>query len=210
MFKIDMHIHSVLGKDSLIQPDEVVCMARKAGLNAVCITEHHEYEISKPFDKISRKTGFPIFRGMEYKAKEGHLLVYGVNMGRGDMMQQMPMQHVMDWVDSKGGVAVPAHPYQPDMFGQLLGDRILSLTQLVAVETLNGSASDKENKAADMAATKMNWGKIGGSDAHGPRGIGKTYTVFQSEIRTTGELVEALKSKDYYPSSTPPAPHGEG
>jgi hypothetical protein len=201
MFKIDMHVHSVLGKDSLIQPDEVVCLARKAGLDAVCITEHHEYKISKPFEAISRKTGFPVFRAMEYKAKEGHLLVYGVNMGRGDMMPQMPMQHVMDWVDSRGGVAVPAHPYQPDMFGQFPGDRVLALTGGVALETLNGSASPEDNEAADQAAARKHWGKIGGSDAHGPRGIGKTFTIFPARIETLEELVQALKTKAYYPAA---------
>ncbi|MBU4316362.1 MAG: PHP domain-containing protein [Proteobacteria bacterium] len=198
---MDMHIHSVLGKDSMIRPDEVVELARKAGLDGVCITEHHAYEISHPFDKISRDTDFPIFRGMEYKAREGHLLVYGVNMGRGDMIPQMPMQHVIDWVNVRGGVAVPAHPYQPDMFGQSLGDRILSLANLMAVETLNGSTSHKDNQAAEQAATTMNARKIGGSDAHGPDGIGKTYTVFPVEIRTMGELIEILKTKEYYPAS---------
>ena len=199
MFKIDMHIHSELGKDSLIKPDEVVDFARKAGLDAVCITEHHAFNISKPFDDISRRTGFPIFRGMEYKAREGHLLVYGVKMNRGDMMLQMPMQYAIDWVQKKGGVAVPAHPYQANMFGMALGDEMLSLKGLYAAETANGSASEKENEAADIAATEMNLGKIGGSDAHGPVGIGNAFTVFSTEIRTIAQLVEALKTKKYYP-----------
>ena len=201
MFKIDMHIHSELGKDAIIKPEEVVPYAQKAGLDAVCITEHHAYNLSKPFDAISRKTGFPIFRAMEYKAREGHLLVYGVKMNRGDMMLQMPMQHVIDWVQNRGGVAVPAHPYQANMFGMALGDDLMSLTNLYAAETLNGSASDKENAAADAAASKMNLGKIGGSDAHGPENIGKVFTVFSAEIRTMEQLVESLKAKAYYPDS---------
>ena len=202
MFKIDMHVHSVLGKDSLIKPDEVVYRARKAGLDAVCITEHHSVDISRPFDEISRETGFPIFRGMEYKAREGHLLVYGVNMGPGDMIRQMPMQHVIDWVNARGGVAVPAHPYQADMFGQSLGDRILSLKHLDAVETINASASESDNEAAAHAAAKLDCGRIGGSDAHGPQGIGKAYTVFETKIRTMAGLVDLLKTKAYYATYT--------
>ena len=200
MFKIDMHIHSVLGKDSIIKPGELVCYAEKAGLDAVCVTEHHAYDISSPFERISRETGYPIFRGMEYKAKEGHLLVYGVNMNRGDMMKQMPMQHVVEWVHNRGGVAIPAHPFQANMFGQCLGDRMLALRGLFAVEAANGSASCAENAEADRAATKMGVGKIGGSDAHGPDGIGKTYTVFPAQIHSTAELVECLKTGDYYPA----------
>ncbi|MCP4750690.1 MAG: CehA/McbA family metallohydrolase [Proteobacteria bacterium] len=199
MFKIDMHIHTVLGKDSIIQPEELVPMARQAGLDAVCVTEHHSFELSRPFDEISQTNGFPVFRGVEYKAMEGHLLIYGVNVGRGNMPPQMPMQHVLDWVHQQGGVAVPAHPFQANMFGQRLGNRLYELTNLWAVETDNGSASILENQKAGSAADKLKVGKTGGSDAHGPKGIGKTYTVFPEPIRTMAELVSALKTADYYP-----------
>ncbi|MFH2133190.1 MAG: PHP domain-containing protein [bacterium] len=196
MFKIDMHIHSVLGKDSIIKPSELVPLARQAGLDAVCVTEHHDYALSQPFDEISRKTGFPILRGLEYKAKEGHLLIYGINMGRGDMPSQMPMQYVIDWVNERNGVAVPAHPFQRDMFGGCLGDRLSGLNHLWAVETLNGSASESENRRAKRVADQLSAGYVGGSDAHGPVGIGKAYTVFPQPVTTMAELVSALKRKD--------------
>ncbi len=199
MFKVDMHIHSVLGGDAIIQPDEVVACAINAGLDAICITEHHSFELSQPFDAISTDTGFPIIRGMEYKAKEGHLLVFGVNMSRTDMPSQMPMQQVVQWVANHGGIAIPAHPFQPDMFGGMLGEDLLTLKQIIAVETMNGSASNDENKKAENAAQKMGWRMVGGSDAHGPNSIGKAYTVFQDKINNADQLVEALKTSNYYP-----------
>ena len=55
MFKIDLHAHTVLGGDSLIDPDEIVPQAIKVGLDAVCITEHHSYDCSEPLIEISRK-----------------------------------------------------------------------------------------------------------------------------------------------------------
>ena len=192
-----MHIHSVYGKDSLIKPDELVPFALQAGLDAVCVTEHHDYALSQPFEKISRETGFPILRGLEYKAKEGHLLVYGVNMGRGDMPPQMPMQDVVDWVNSRGGVAVPAHPYQRDMFNGCLGDRLSELKNLWAIETCNASASASENDLAEQVAKQLNTGKIGGSDAHGPAGIGKAYTVFPEPVISMETLILALKKQNY-------------
>jgi predicted metal-dependent phosphoesterase TrpH len=199
MFKIDMHIHTVLGKDSIIQTDELVPLAIQAGLDAVCITEHHSYDLSQPFADISQSTGFPIFRGMEYKALEGHLLIYGLSLGRGDMPSQMPMQQVIDWVQKRGGVAVPAHPFQKNMFGQCLGDRLCKLEGLYAVETDNGSATPVENKKALDGADALKVGKIGGSDAHGPNGIGKVFTVFPVLVRSMIELVSALKSGNYHP-----------
>lgn len=209
MFKIDLHIHSVLGKDSIIEPDELVPIARQAGLDAVCVTEHHDYRLSQPFDEISFKTGFPILRGLEYKAKEGHLLIYGVKMGRGDMPSQMPMQYVIDWVNRRDGVAVPAHPYQRDMFNGCLGDRLSTLNNLWAIETRNGSASDLENSQADQIADQLKTGKIGGSDAHGPHSIGKAYTVFHEPVTTITNLIFALKKQNYTTQDRLPSPSKE-
>lgn len=199
MFKIDMHVHSILGGDSIIKLEEVVPAAIQVGLDAVCITEHHSFELSVPFDAVSRETGFPILRGMEYKAEEGHLLVFGVNMSRSDMPPQMPMQQVIDWVDRHGGVSVPAHPYQPDMFGGCLGDRLLGLKYVTAVEAMNGSATSSENSMAEAAAEKMGCKMIGGSDAHGPAGIGRAFTIFENRLETVEELVDALKKGAYSP-----------
>jgi len=201
MFRIDMHLHTELGGDSIIQPSTLVPRAREEGLDALCVTEHHDYAISAPLELISNQTGFLIFRALEYKAKEGHLLVYGVNLGRGDLPPLLPMQHVIDRVDTLGGVAVPAHPYQQNMFGSCLGNRLLDLKNLYAIETLNGSASAAENKLAAEAAAQLKTGKLGGSDAHGPNGIGKTFTVFPEPISCMAELVAALKSGNYLPGN---------
>ena len=197
MFKIDLHVHSVLGGDSNIKPEDLVEQARAADLDAVCVTEHHSHALSAPFDEISRKSGFPIFRGMEYRAAEGHLLVFGVKVGRGDLLSGLPMQDAIDWVQAGGGVAIPAHPYQKDMVGGLLGDRVLGLQGLHALEVANGSASPADNRFALQAAAILGLKGIGGSDAHGLLTVGQAYTLFPSPIRTEKELIEALRHGSY-------------
>ncbi|MBN2397923.1 MAG: PHP domain-containing protein [Deltaproteobacteria bacterium] len=197
MFKIDLHIHSALGGDSSIEPDDLVPRARAVGLDAVCVTEHHSHALSAPFDEISRKSGFPIFRGMEYRAAEGHLLVFGVRAGRGDLLPGLPMQDAIDWVQARGGVAIPAHPYQKDMVGGSLGDRVLALQGLYALEVANGSVSPADNRLALQAAAMLGLKGIGGSDAHGLLTVGQAYTLFPSPIRTEKELVEALRHGTY-------------
>ena len=108
MFKIDLHIHTRLGGDSLIEPQDIIERAREVGLDAVCITEHHSYDLSEAIDEISRAADFPLFRAMEYRADSGHLLVYGVRATRGNLPAGLPMQKAVDWVQKNGGVAVPA------------------------------------------------------------------------------------------------------
>jgi predicted metal-dependent phosphoesterase TrpH len=198
MFKIDMHVHTILGGDSAIRPEEVVTQARRVGLDGVCITEHHSYDLSRPFARIAEQERFPIFRGLEYRAAEGHLLIYGVRAGKGDFPPGLPMQTVMEWVDRRGGVSVPAHPYQAGMVGNAMGDRVLRLKGLVAIETLNGSLRPELNQMAQEAALRLGVRGLGGSDAHGILALGKAYTCFSFAITSEAELVAALCAGDYF------------
>lgn len=202
MFKIDLHVHTALGGDSVIRPEEVVDRARRLGLDAVCITEHHAHDLSRPFDEISRLEKFPIFRGLEYRADEGHLLIYGVPAGKGDLLPGLPMQTAVDWVNRRGGAAVPAHPYQAGMVGRALGDRVLQLTGIAAVETLNGSIRSEENQRASDAARQLGVKGIGGSDAHGIQALGNAYTAFLDPIEDEAELVKALHADRYSPAGS--------
>ena len=200
MFRIDLHIHTRLGGDSLINPHDIVERAREVGLDAVCITEHHSYDLSKPFDAISLKTNFPIFRGMEYRTDNGHLLIYGVRATRGSLPPGLPVQKAVDWVIKNGGVAVPAHPYQKSLVGNYMGDDIFKISGLVALEALNGSVSLADNRRASEAATRLNIIGIGGSDAHGIQVLGKAYTCLPAPVTTIKELTTALRSGKYFPS----------
>jgi len=198
MFKIDLHTHTVLGGDSLITPEQMVPRAREVGLDAVCVTEHNSYAKSRPFDEIARQAGFPIFRGLEYNAAEGHLLIFGVKVGRSELPPGVPMQRAMDWVQRQcGGVAIPAHPFQRDFLGRALGAEVLRLKGLIAIESINTSLPGDANRKAIDAARRLGvWG-VGGSDAHGIQVLGKAYTLFPAPIRTEAELVCALKKGGY-------------
>jgi predicted metal-dependent phosphoesterase TrpH len=199
MFKIDLHVHTALGGDSLIKPDELVSRSREVGLDGVCVTEHHSYFLSHPFKKISSETGFPIFQGLEYRAMEGHLLIFGVKAGEGDLLRGMPMQWAADWVHKHGGIAVPAHPYQQHNFNGFLGDKVLEMRHLFALEALNASLTSQENRLAHKAAARLGIKGIGGSDAHGPSVLGRAYTLFPEKIRSEEELVQVLRSGTYAP-----------
>ena len=199
MFNIDLHVHSVFSGDSTIQPEEIVSHAVAAGLDAVCVTEHDSYSSSKPFQEISRKTHFPIFRAVEYRSLEGHLLIFGLKVRRADLFPRLTMQQAVDWVHSRGGVAVPAHPYEISMTGSSLGDAVLNLRGLIALETVNGSLSEEANLKAGRAAAQLGLQGIGGSDAHGIQALGKAYTAFPEPIGTIDELVSALRRGGYTP-----------
>ena len=199
MFKIDLHVHTSLGGDSIIAPEDLVPRCLEVGLDAVCVTEHHSYFLSNPYKKISLDTGFPIFQGLEYRAREGHLLIFGVKADLEDLPKMLTMQWAVDWVQTKGGIAIPAHPYQNGMIHGFPGDKVLDLEGLFALETLNASLSSEENHRAVKAARHLGLKGVAGSDAHGPTVLGRAYTEFPEEIKTEEELVQALREEEYLP-----------
>jgi predicted metal-dependent phosphoesterase TrpH len=199
MFKIDLHVHTVFGGDSILKPEELVGRSKQVGLDAVCVTEHHSYFLSDPFKGISLETGFPIFQGLEYRALEGHLLIFGLKIEQEDLPPRLPMKWAVDWVQSRKGIAVPAHPYQKGTINGFPGDGVLEMKNLIALEALNASLSSRENRLALEAAGRMGIQGIGGSDAHGPAVLGRAYTVFPTPIRTEEELVQALRRGGYGP-----------
>jgi hypothetical protein len=109
------------------------------------------------------------------------------------------MQWAVDWVHKRGGVAVPAHPYQKHNFNGYLGDKVLQINQLVALEALNASLQATENQMACQAALQLGIRGIGGSDAHGPTVLGRAYTLFDHPIESEADLVQALLAGQYRP-----------
>lgn len=195
MFKIDLHVHTALGGDSIIQPETLPARAREVGLDAVCVVEHHSYFLSEPLVEVSRKQDFPIFRGFEYRALEGHVLVFGVKAGPEDIPPRLPMQWAVDWVNNRSGVAIPAHPYQ---FGNgFPGDQVLDVNGLCALEILNASVYLKGNQLAIQAAEQLGLSGTAGSDAHGLSVLGRAYTEFEHAVTSEEELVQALSEAKY-------------
>lgn len=198
-FRIDLHVHTRLSGDSLIEPAELAAAARACGLDAVCMTEHHRTPPAELLRDLRAASGFTLLGGCEYSAREGHLLIYGVTVHPGILPPHLPMQEAIDRMAARGGVAVAAHPFQHSFLGASLGERVLALTGLAALETRNGSAGDDENARAAAAAAHMILPGIGGSDAHGLPTLGRAWTRFAGPVRDEGELCAALRHGEYAP-----------
>ena len=83
---IDLHMHEMRNSgDSFLPLEEIVEIAKKKGLDAICITDHDSMDIRDFAQEYSRKTGFPIFVGIEfYSSRETSLpTVSGTTPGSG-------------------------------------------------------------------------------------------------------------------------------
>lgn len=197
--RIDLHVHT-RGSDGWGSPEAIAENAVEAGLDGLVITDHHLTYTREGLEvaEACREAGLWVFHGCEYSAAEGHLLVYGVPVESLRLGRYADMQKVIDLVTEFGGVAVPAHPY----FGYRakLGDQVHRLRRVRALEVANGQRAVKEPGANRRALRAANLGSrkgTGGSDAHDPAYVGVCYTEFQGNIRSSWDLVKALKRGDY-------------
>jgi predicted metal-dependent phosphoesterase TrpH len=193
--EIDMHVHtSVSSPCSTIPPERVIERAMKVGLDAVCVTEHDHIEGAEVARGLGERYGFKVFRGIEVYTDFGDMLVYGLY--RDPPSWNTPFTELLRMCEESGAVIAPAHPCR--VSGELVevhGEEAVRwlLERVDAVESPNGGCSPEGNRAAEEIARRAGLPTIGGSDAHHEFQIGRCYTVFDRDITTESELVQALK-----------------
>ena len=215
MTVLDLHVHTVRGSgDSSLTPEQLTEESLRIGLDGVCVTEHSGgWEL----DELSRTFAEPaitVIKGLEVQTDMGHVLVFGLSSHIDGTNNIRTLRQA---VDKAGGVMISAHPFRYLFDGgqahvNLLFDDHIShpktaqeaaghpLFDLVdAVEVANGSNSDRENLFALEVAQHLGMGGTGGSDAHSAHGLGRCVTIFEGDIRSEVDLIEALRARAFSP-----------
>lgn len=190
-FKIDLHVHSKYSEDTDSEPEASIQRAIERGIQGIVFTEHYYYGVSEPVEKLREKYArqLLVLRGVEFSTAEGHCLVFGVDTDN-LAMKHAPIEDVIRIVNEAGGVVVPSHPFRP---GTGIGELVLDLPGIAALEGCNGVNLPDMNTQAIEAALKRNISYTGGSDAHEPLEVGVCFTEFDQSV-TQENFVELLKA----------------
>lgn len=201
---IDLHTHTApKSDDSYLRPDELIIHAMRAGLDAICFTEHDWFWHDKDIAELSQRHNFLILPGVEITTEEAHLLVFGLKkyvfgMHRAPFVRRL--------VDEVGGVIIVAHPYRRHFpLGENPeGERYYpALTRACesplfeiadAIEVFNGRGSLKENAFSKEIGKRLGMRGIAASDAHEVKDIGRCATRFEGRITNLKELITELKA----------------
>lgn len=212
----DLHVHTVRGSsDSSLTPEQLVERARQIGLDGLCLTEHSGGWDDQKFREAFEGSGITVVRGLEVETEMGHVLVFGLHSYVSGINKIAGLRRA---VDRAGGVLVSAHPFR-NLFNQpphninlvfrsvngqpRTADEASShpLFQIVdEIEAANGSNMGKENDFALDVARVLGWVGTGGSDAHSDQGLGTCVTVFDGDVRSEADLIEALHAKAFKPA----------
>jgi predicted metal-dependent phosphoesterase TrpH len=193
-FRVDLHVHSLHSEDNCADPEEMVLRAIEQKLDGLAFTEHYSYAASAYIEALKEKYGgiLRIFRGVEFSCAEGHCLIFGADTDS-LLSKYMPVEDASRIVNNAGGVIIPSHPYRK---GNSLGDLILTVHGICAVEGHNGCNMPSYNEQAVEAAKKRILPYTGGSDAHSPGEVGSCYTEFDDEV-TDNNFIRLLRQGWY-------------
>ena len=193
---IDLHMHEkTCSKDSFLSLAEMVDLAKKRGLDAICITDHDSMGLREYAAEYAAKTGFPIFTGVEYYSLQGDILAFGID---DCPKERIDAQEFIDEVHRQGGAVVSAHPFRHNRRG--LEGSLDTLRGVDAIEILNGSTMPDAAMMAVRYARKYGFGTTGGSDCHYPDKVGVYATYFPGNITSVEELVRAIVNHECRPA----------
>lgn len=191
---IDLHIHTLVGSHcSVIEIHDLIKQAKRVKLDGICITDHDSTAGIWQSKKIGEKEGIKVFGGIEISTKEGHVLVFSKDLD--EIKTPVHVVDLISWVDTKGGVIIPVHPFRRGV--PSLSNKLYEISDFDAIETLNGNCTQDMNLVAWLASLKLGIPGTGGSDAHTLTQVGKYATMFNTNIETEEELINAIKSGNY-------------
>ncbi len=201
---IDLHTHTTpWSDDSYLKPDELIAQAKRAGLDAICLTEHDWFWEDEEIRELCQRHNFLVLPGVEITTEEAHLLVFGLKK------YVFGMHHasfVRKLADEAGGAIIIAHPYrrhfpigsEPEderyypALTRACNNPVFEIAD--AIEVLNGRGSEEENAFSIKISRELDLRGVASSDAHEISDIGSCATFFQRRIRNVQELITELKA----------------
>ncbi len=182
--KVDLHVHSFYSKDSVITPQELVFYAKRAGLDAVAVTDHNNWESAQ---KIAKETDFLIIPGMEVSSRHGHIVALNVSE---PMPRDLSADETVERIHRAGGLAIACHP-----FAMLKGSVGKYVTEKFdGIEAINASAFPfgRASRKAQETAKRLHLPEVAGTDAHWGPIIGRAYTLIEAEA-TVEDILQAIR-----------------
>ena len=198
--RIDLHIHTrPRSPCSAIDPADLLKEARRAGLDALCLTEHQNRWGDGEIKELAGKEEIHIFQGNEITTNQGDVLVFGYHE---DLRGVVPIQDLHKAVKDAGGLMIAAHPFRGFLlFGitQLRMDVYQASRRAIfqyvnGLEIFNCKLTDTENQMARQVAEHLGLLGVAGSDAHRLDEVGRCVTILEREVGSERELITELRA----------------
>jgi hypothetical protein len=195
LHRFDLHMHSYYSGDGSNPPEALVAAAKARGLSGMAITDHNscravEHCLAAGLMRADGQAvdGFLIIPGVEVSTADGHLLCIGTTLPK---MIGVPALEVEREILARGGIAIPAHPY--DRWRAGIREDILDQMQTNIIEGFNSAVTSRDyNVQAKHYAARRGKVTTAGSDAHHASAVGFASIALEMEELSVAELLRVL------------------
>lgn len=171
MYKVDLHTHSTASHDGGITPDQYAHALSTNQLDIIAVTDHNRIDMAH---ELRQNLGDRIIVGEEIMTTSGEII--GLYINAPIRAGLSPLETVKQIKDQGGIVYVP-HPFESVRKGLHPGVLDELIDYIDIMEVCNGRAFLQDRSAQAVIWAKLNHViSTASSDAHGARGLGKTYT----------------------------------
>jgi predicted metal-dependent phosphoesterase TrpH len=185
ILKVDLHMHTCVSKDGVLHPAEVIKIAKRKGLDRICITDHNSIEgalVAKALDPEF------VIVGEEILTTHGEILAFFVQEW---VPPYLSHQETLDRLTGQGAVISVSHPFDRHRNQPWTAPLLEAiLPRLDAIEGFNARAIHaKDNEKAKNFAIAHDLPMTAGSDAHTGLEIGAAY--LEMAVFTTAQEFRA-------------------
>jgi predicted metal-dependent phosphoesterase TrpH len=196
---LDLHIHSKYSGDSIVEPADILKVAKKIALHGVAITDHLTIRGGVATQKLNNDSDFLVIVGSEIETDSKEDIV---GLFLTEEIESRASADVIKEIKAQGGVAFWAHPFRAGK--NLLRADLIERIDLI--EGFNSKTRASRNELAQQLAHEYNKSLIGASDAHNASEIGNGKTLVRGVDSSTieealakgeTEIVDSKLSYDY-------------
>ena len=173
--KYDLHSHSKYSSDGILDPQKIIKVAIKKGLDGIAVTDHNtirggleakEYETNE----------FKVIIGSEVMTTKGEV----IGLFLSEEIKSSNFYEVVDEIKAQNGIVVLPHPF--DEWRNASFPVKEDAKYIDNIEIFNSRCvREKYNHNASEFAKKYKLGATGGSDAHFANEIGHAGIIIETE-----------------------------
>jgi hypothetical protein len=181
--KFDMHVHTNRSrKCGYMNPRKLVDQAIKIGLDGIAVTDHNTIGGALEAKDIVKEENLTlqVIVGEEITTDRGEVLAYFIN----EEIQKGSTADVLKDIKKARGLSAIPHPF--DRIRKGFSDIRDVIDDVDAIEVLNSRCLF--NREALNLCRVHNKCMLAGSDAHFHQEIGKAWTIFASDPKTSIEM----------------------
>lgn len=160
--RVDLHTHSYYSKDSASSFEGIASRVRRAGLDAIALTDHDELEGALAFQRIAP---FPVIAGEEIKTNRGEII--GLFLKERIPPGLSPKETIERIREQRGLVYVP-HPFDRVRGGRIDRDALDRIVDEIDILEVFNARNALPRFNRDALEYARNHGALAGagSDAH--------------------------------------------